>query len=119
LKVLSSAKETTGLNKKTTYAISCKDKSGSFEITRFYHEFVLLREKLLLRWPGCFIPSVPTKKFGNNPYELVLIRMKVLNNFLKYLSKVPEIYYSTECGTFFRHDEEYAVTNGKLIDHEL
>jgi hypothetical protein len=107
------------LTKKTTYFVTGRDKTGQFEISRYYHEFVLLREKLLLRWPGCFIPPIPTKKFGNNPYELVLIRMRYLNNFLKGLCRTPEIYYGQECQIFFKHDGDYVNTNGKLIEQEL
>jgi len=107
------------LNKKTTYTVTCRDRTGQFEITRYYHEFVLLREKLLLRWPGCFIPPIPTKKFGNNPYELVLIRMRFLNNFLRCLCKNLELYNGTECQIFFKHDGDYATTNGKLVEQEL
>ena len=44
------------------YTIRGTDKDGSFEIYRRYSDFANLREVLLIRWPGCYIPPLPPKK---------------------------------------------------------
>lgn len=81
--------EKAGFSKKTVYFIKGSDKNGEFQITRTYKEFVLLREKLTLRWPGCFIPPMPTKSIGNKDLELIHIRSRFINNFLKKLGSLP------------------------------
>ena len=42
--------------------ISGMDRSGSFEIRRRFNDFYLLREGLLKKFPGIYIPPVPEKK---------------------------------------------------------
>jgi hypothetical protein len=68
-----------------------------------------------MRWPGCFIAPLPTKKLGSNPYELVLIRIKYLNHFLRLLCLSPELYNGEECQIFFKHEGDYITTKNKLI----
>ena len=44
------------------YEVKGEDKMGKFEGLRRYNEFHALREKLLARWPGIYIPQIPPKK---------------------------------------------------------
>ena len=46
--------------------IKGRDKNGEFQIGRTFRDFALLKEKLSLRWPGCFIAPMPTKTIGSN-----------------------------------------------------
>lgn len=48
-----------GFNKHTVYNIKGEDKLGSFDVYRRYNDFYELRELLVRKWPGCFIPSIP------------------------------------------------------------
>lgn len=79
------------------FRITLNDKNGLNQIWRRYNDFLLLREKLVLRWPGCIIPPIPkTAKVGNTEAETIRNRKKFLNNFLTKITQVPEIYYGEE-----------------------
>lgn len=39
---------------------------GDFNTVRRYSDFDHLRSTLFARWPGCYIPSLPEKKFIGN-----------------------------------------------------
>lgn len=45
-----------------TYLVSGSDPLGTFEIRRRYNDFYYLREALVKKWPGIYIPPVPEKK---------------------------------------------------------
>jgi hypothetical protein len=47
--------------KYTVYDVTGSDKHGAFSVKRRYNEFNELREKLVLNWPGYFIPPIPEK----------------------------------------------------------
>ena len=51
-----------GVQKYVVYNIKGFDKDGEFEVLRRYSNFYVLRNVLLKRWPGCFIPPLPEKK---------------------------------------------------------
>ena len=54
-----------GIQKYITYNIRGEDVNGPFNIYRRFKNFVFLRETLVKRWPGCYIPALPQKKnFG-------------------------------------------------------
>lgn len=54
-----------------------------------------LREKLTQRWPGYVIPPMPnTTLIGNTVEENIKYREAFINNFLRKLSAIPDIYYS-------------------------
>ena len=42
--------------------IQGKDSKGNFETIRRFSDFDLLRELLVTRWPGCYIPCLPHKQ---------------------------------------------------------
>jgi hypothetical protein len=48
-----------GISKYTVYVVKGEDKMGEFEVQRRYSEFFTVRETLLHRWPGCYIPPIP------------------------------------------------------------
>ena len=47
---------------------------GDFNTVRRYSDFDHLRSTLFARWPGCYIPSLPEKKFIGNE-DSVFIEM--------------------------------------------
>lgn len=44
-----------------TYTVKGKDNIGSFECSRRYNDFFHLRNALVNRWPGTFVPKIPVK----------------------------------------------------------
>ena len=44
------------------YTVNGVDSDGSFTEARRFREFCTLREVLLNRWPGVFVPALPEKK---------------------------------------------------------
>lgn len=44
------------------YRVTGEDSDGGFEETRRYREFFALRNVLLQRWPGIYIPAIPEKQ---------------------------------------------------------
>lgn len=48
------------------YTVQGQDASGTFEVARRYNEFYALREALVSRWPGCYVPAIPEKSVANN-----------------------------------------------------
>lgn len=49
-----------------TYSITGTDDDGAFEGSRRYNDFFNVRNALLVRWPGIYIPSIPPKKSVGN-----------------------------------------------------
>ena len=45
-----------------SYLIVGLDSNGSFEVRRRYREFKMLREKLVERWMGLYVPPIASKK---------------------------------------------------------
>ena len=46
----------------TKFKVKGNDKEGNFEVRRRYNDFFCLRQNLIQRWPGCYIPPIPPKK---------------------------------------------------------
>lgn len=44
------------------YTVNGVDGEGPFEETRRFREFYALRNVLVQRWPGIYIPAIPEKK---------------------------------------------------------
>jgi hypothetical protein len=44
------------------YSVTGEDSDGTFEETRRYKEFFALRNILVARWPGIYIPAIPEKQ---------------------------------------------------------
>lgn len=80
-------------------------------VLRRFSDFYALRDKLADRWPGVYIPNVPQKKAmvnkikfnifqGNLNEKIVGARLKLLNKFVRKLSKFPDIYNAEEMRVF-------------------
>ena len=70
------------------YKVSGIDSEGHFEEARRYNEFFILRNGLIQRWPGIYIPSIPEKKMiGNKDEQFVEERRNLLERFMKELAK--------------------------------
>jgi len=50
------------ISKYAMYSVIGKDKNGDFEVLRRYSEFDQIRKLMIKRWPGCYIPPLPSKK---------------------------------------------------------
>lgn len=44
------------------YSVTGVDDDGEFNDVRRYREFHALADILRIRWPGCYVPSIPEKK---------------------------------------------------------
>jgi hypothetical protein len=64
------------------YTIKGVDRDGPFEECRRFKEFFALREVLITRWPGVYIPPIPEKKVVvSNSFNYVnLIRVTTIKN---------------------------------------
>jgi hypothetical protein len=61
---------------------------------RRYSEFDTLRSQMVERWPGCYIPAIPSKQFlGKTDTQTTLNRIRFLNEFLKKISTLNHLYY--------------------------
>ena len=57
-------------------------------IYRRFSDFYSLREKLVERWPGIYIPNLPPKvAVGNFEKKLIATRTRVINDFCHKISK--------------------------------
>jgi hypothetical protein len=57
------------------YKVTGLDNNGYFTGNRRYNEFYLLRQILVLNFPGIFVPPVPGKKLvGNKDFKFILER---------------------------------------------
>lgn len=72
------------LNKQHLYILRGKnEESGPIEILRKYSDFHALREALVKRWPGCFIPPIPEKgNIGSTEKQISKNKLHIVNNFL-------------------------------------
>lgn len=83
-----------------TYTLAGRSINQDHLIRRF-SDFFALREKLVERWPGVFIPSIPPKKaVGNLDPKNVDHRMRLLNDFCYKLSQYPFLMNSEEVQLF-------------------
>ncbi|MCQ2818110.1 MAG: hypothetical protein MJ252_12660 [archaeon] len=82
--------------------------------SRRYSDFFALRERLLERWPGVYIPNIPPKKtIGNTDKKYINKRMRLLNKFCLKLSKFPFLYSSDEVILFQSYGSEVAKALAK------
>ena len=61
VEIISSESKGGGMKKHTEYLIKGHDSLGEINCFRRYSEFLIFREFLYNRFPGLFIPPVPTK----------------------------------------------------------
>jgi sorting nexin-1/2 len=78
-------------------------KKEQFEIQRRYSDFAALRAALVERFPGLYVPPVPSKKaIGNTKQSFVEERCFLLNMFIKQLSRCPYLLDSQEFAIFVK-----------------
>lgn len=81
--------------------------------TRRFSDFYSLREKLIERWPGVYIPNIPPKKVVKNlDNKNIEMRMRHLNLFCLKLSKFKPIFQSKEMQLFQENNSDIS----KLLD---
>ncbi|CAG9326943.1 unnamed protein product [Blepharisma stoltei] len=101
------------ITKHITYSISGNDSQGRFESFRRYNDFLLLRARLVNRWPGCFIPQLPPKKrftsmaHGNLQPQFIEQRRKLLNYFIRKLGQLSYVKHSPEFIVFTRGGNDF------------
>ena len=91
------------IGKHIEYKVTGQDKTGFFEVKRRYKEFLSLRNRLVVAWPGCWIPQVPPKvAIGNKTEAFVNTRRKKLEEFLRKSSMISFLYHSDDYQQFIR-----------------
>jgi sorting nexin-1/2 len=85
------------------YTVTGEDAQGEFTEVRRYKEFFALRNILVQRWPGVFIPAIPEKQIlGNKDDQFVEERRLLLERFMKEISKFEYLTHSQEFKVFAR-----------------
>ena len=80
-------------------------------LSRRYRDFDSLRKKMVEQWPGIFVPKLPNKKkVGNKGKKISLIRVEMLNRFLKKISKIKYLMESEEMSLFLQNTSNIAKT---------
>lgn len=88
-----------GIKKFVTYTLGGTEISQ--EVSRRYSDFFSLREKLVERWPGVYIPNIPPKKvFGVTESKIIDKRIRLLNNFCYKLSTFKYLFNCEETKLF-------------------
>ncbi len=86
-----------------TYLIRGEDRIGPFEVRRRFNEFFLVRETILKRWLGLYVPPVPEKKaVGNKDTRFLEDRRRGLDYFARRMATIKYLYYADEFQTFLR-----------------
>lgn len=80
------------------------DFDGEFNDVRRFREFHALADVLRIRWPGCYVPSIPEKKMNqnNNDDKFVEERRELLERFMREIAKYDYIIFSKEFKVFAR-----------------
>ena len=90
-------------------------------IYRRFSDFYSLREKLVERWPGLYIPNVPPKlTMGNLEKKVIEMRTRVINDFCHKISKFDFILDSDELQIFLIrcNDVSKAINNLPKLNYE-
>jgi hypothetical protein len=87
--------------------------SEPFTCPKRFSDFEWLRECLLDKWIGFFIPAIPPKQaIGNMDKEFILERKQQLNSFIKQLAKYQFLIETSEFLAFTQ------LTGEKLTQHK-
>jgi hypothetical protein len=90
-----------------SYTVRGRDDEGEFEGQRRYNDFYHLRNSLVNRWPGTFVPAIPGKKaVGNKDDKYIEHRRHFLQRFLRKLGHLPHLLNSDEFKLFARPSGE-------------
>jgi hypothetical protein len=85
------------------YTVRGRDEDGEFEGQRRYNDFHNLRNSLINRWPGTYVPAIPSKKaVGNKDDKYIEHRRHFLQRFLRKISQLPYLLNSDEFKLFAR-----------------
>ena len=85
------------------------------DLTRRYSDFYSLYDKLLLRWPGIYIPRIPPKKItGNTDAKTIKERLRLLNRFCLNISNIEYLYKAEETNIFRNNVPDVANAINKL-----
>ena len=91
------------MKKYTSYLIKGQDSLGEINCFRRYSEFLIFRDYLFARYPGLYIPPVPTKQAKGNMTPLFIEeRQYYLNQFLIKMCELPFLCKTAEVQVFFR-----------------
>jgi len=91
------------VGKATYYDIQGSDKDGDFKVVRSHDDFLRIRNVLVKRWPGCYIPSVPPKRVLTKVDDKFLEgRRKEFEMFVQKITELPHLHYSREYQLFLR-----------------
>ena len=83
------------------YTVTGMIEKGEFSEVRRYKEFHALATTLKIRWPGCYIPSIPEKGLmKDNSEQFVEERRSLLERFMKEIAKYDYIVFSKEFELF-------------------
>lgn len=91
------------------YTIKGKDCFGEFEIQRRFNEFYTIRELLLSKWPGQYIPPIPEKSVSTGQ-DIVTERIRLLNIFCMKMIQIKHLYYSEEFQDIFLRSTNPDIT---------
>ena len=98
------------LNKDKTISYTSYTLQGTVvpqPLVRRYRDFDALRNKLLERWPGIYIPNIPHKQLvGAKDKEVVEMRIEQINRFCLKISKIDYLFKSDEMEVFLRNEPE-------------
>lgn len=87
-------------------------------LTRRYRDFASLRDKIIERWPGIYIPALPHKQVvGSNDKEVVDMRIEMINRFCEQLSQIGCIFNSEEVETFIQNSNDIQKTLAAIQPH--
>ena len=90
-------------------------------IYRRFSDFYSLREKLVERWPGLYIPNLPPKlTMGNLEKKVIEMRTRVINDFCHKISKFNFILDSDELQIFLIrcNDVSKAINNLPKLNYD-
>lgn len=84
-------------------------------VLRRYTDFYNLREILIERWPGVYIPYIPSKEtLGTINYNNIDSRLKILNRFCSQLAKIQFLMDSEEVTLFLSNATDISSQLDKL-----
>ncbi|CAD8098919.1 unnamed protein product [Paramecium sonneborni] len=95
IKVCDPVQKGGSLSNYIVYTIKGKDCFGQFETQRRFNEFFTIRELLLAKWPGQYVPPIPEKSV-NAGSEIIVERIRLLNIFCMKIMQIKHLYYSEE-----------------------
>ena len=102
-----------GVIKHVSYMVSGTEVTDQLE--RRFSDFFSLRQALVERWPGVYIPNLPPKKaVGNLNEKLIEKRVRLLNVFCYKLSKEQFLFESEEVKLFRSNSADVSKALDKL-----